>query len=236
MIFVPVHRKKRPTSVVLGGLIIIALILGILLFRSGTLSLPNVLTKPTSMTVDGIVVKTSLSKPIITTAIHFLKEALPAERLPKDLTFQFDQKGNAVKGDSYIGNWRKDTMSLSLLVGLDRANKTVMYLRVWTMDTAKPLSDKEFSQLPTKIFAQSYLERVGPVVCEKWDSITVCPKMTSIADGSIRGITVRSPITLTPPPDTTPPPGTPPPPTVTVLSACLVSKETSTVYPDNSCL
>ncbi|MBI3577183.1 hypothetical protein HY086_04055 [Candidatus Gottesmanbacteria bacterium] len=238
----PQQRKTKPATLVMGGLWVIAAILGILLFQSGAFSWPSATTKPSSYTIDGIIVKTSLSKEHITTALNFLKEALPAERLPKELTFRFAEGGNQVKGDAYVANWRQEKISLSILVGLDSKNKTVAYLRIWTMEPAKILSDQEFILLPNTVFAKPFFDTISPLACEKRlgpgikEAMTVCSKITSAADGSLRGITVRSPVTLTPPRGTTPLPGTPPPPTVTIVSACLVTKEVAPIYPQSSCI
>lgn len=224
------------------GVLVVAILGAVILFQSGKLSLPSASRTSTSYDIDGINVKTTLSQVNATTAIHFLKEAVPPSRLPKILSFQFLDKGNAVKGDSYIASWRQEGMTLSMLAGLDVPNTSLTYMRIWVMDTAKPLSDSEFVQIPKTVFNKSFLDTVGTLSCNKISAIspkdegTVCPKITAVSDGSLRGITVRTPVTLETPAGTTPPPGAQPPSAVTIISACWISQAIGSVYPETSCL
>lgn len=242
-----VKKKRQKTArLAIGiGVVAIVLILAVLLFQMYSGSIFSFSLTGSSLknfTIDSVSVKSPANKTDTETTVAFLKEALPESSWPKTLTFAFHQKGNDVKGDAYIANWSRDGVFWSILFGFDKKNKTLAYLRLWTMPQKVMGNDKEAASIAETMFTKEYLGAVGSLTCAKRaesegvKETTVCAKLTPSADSGLRGVTVRSPVVLSPPPGTAPPPGSAPPPTVTVVSACLIAPSVSAIYPDSTCI
>ncbi len=229
-------------GVFIGVVLVIFIILGWLFVNSGKVWAPGFLSKPSQLVINGVSVDAPLTKASVTAAIAFLHMALASVNYPKNLNFGFAEKGNQIKGDAYISRITAGAFNGSFLIGLDQKNKDAAYLRIWTTLPQQKRTEKELIKLPGSIFDAAFLSQIGELTCQRRENpVTkarpwVCTKLITTKDQSLLGITVRDEVTLTPPAGATPPPGADASPTVTIVSACMVSRGSAPLYSDNTCV
>ncbi len=218
------------------GIVVAAFLAGFILWPwiSGSLS-----TKSPFYTFGNRRIQTDMPKEIANQANTFLETTVKKDLIPSEFAFTLQEKATGDRGNVYIANWNRDGQFISFLVGLTANNKAINYQRIWTMPAAEPLdTDKAVSSLQT-IFLPSFLDQFGSVGCTQTqpegNPRTQCGRMKTDAQGNLLGVTVQTPVTLTPPPGATPVPGITLP-EVTIVSACFVPKDGTPVYSSPLCI
>lgn len=193
-----------------------------------------------SVAFDNLTIKTDLNKNELEPGVAFLKKTLAADLQPTDITLQ--TLGNSQTGGdiSYVGSWNKNGKFVSFLSGLSPQKKPAYY-RVWMMPQGESVTLAQAQSYLKEMFTSDYLNQfTSPLACKDIkapdnSTVTECAVMKTTDSGDLVGVTVRAPVILEPPPNATIPTGVPSP-KVVIVSACLIPKDATAVYPAGSCI
>lgn len=232
---------KHANIFIMIGLAAAGVLSGIVVFYP---KLVQPFTKPPSSAltrhvIEGITIDADLKKEALAATVAFLRSAIKPNLLPSELTLTLAEKGEGAKNDAYIASWNKDGKYLSVLVASGPDPKIPSYLRVWTMQSAIAINKERAEEFLNEFLSPAFIASVGTLECRspevlKKEILPVeCAKMQAQPDGMLLGLTVRTPVTLTPPSEL---PTDAADAEVTVASACAVPKEGAPNYTSPACI
>lgn len=109
------------------------------------------------------------------------------------------------------------------------------------MPKAQQMTNESATVLAREVFLDSFTQAVGPISCAPQSSvaesaITECGSLKSQQTGDLYGITIKSPISLTPPPNAPSPSKASTAVEVTIVSSCFVPKDGTRFYTASMCI
>lgn len=193
--------------------------------------------------VKNVTIKTNLAKKDAEKIAEFLTMSILPDLMPKELNVTLAEKGSDGKGPVYLGTWNKNGRPFSIIYGLSPDEKSPMYLRVWYMPTGTTVDLKSAEALAEDTFADSFGKTIGTLTCNSIKDpgsekiITDCSAMKTASSEDLLGMTIKAPVPLTLPSasDKILPTGAATP-TVIIVSACLIPKDKTQVYPAQYCI